>query len=64
MTTLKILSHSPHRTSLKLHHLVACTALCSLVCSVIHNSLWAVGSVRVKLHVLHTVPSVSLRSRT
>lgn len=32
MTTLKILSLSPHRTSLRLHHFIVCTAQCTVCC--------------------------------
>jgi hypothetical protein len=66
MTTLKILPHSPPQNFSKAIPPAYClhSTVYSLALFHIYILFWAVVSARAKLYLLHTVPSVSLRSRT
>lgn len=64
MTTLKILSLSPHRTSLRLHHFIVCTVPCTVCCFIQYPHLTLGCGQHQGKALFATVPPVSLRSRT
>lgn len=64
MTTLKILSLSPHGTSLWLHHFLVCTVPCTVCCLIQYPHLTLGCGQCWGKALFATVPPVSLRSRT